>query len=191
MTPLLRAHLSRLAGTIADLKDRVRAAVAGELGRAVSGAVQQVVQAVVSGRADPPRTVPPSTYYRPASSRWDDEDDGRWDRPGDPWADDSDDDYHPGGRPAAPARPDAPQTGLTPAHTGVAAAVAAGVAAAKLWLARRGTALAAAGVGLGVGLLGVLGGPAARTAVAVLAGAADLLAAADALGAGAARLDQL
>jgi hypothetical protein len=73
----------------------------------------------------------------------------------------------------------------------VTTAVAAGVAAARWWIGRKGTLLAAAGLGLGVGLLGVLGGPAARTAVAVLAAAADLLAAADALGDGAARLDHL
>jgi hypothetical protein len=69
----------------------------------------------------------------------------------------------------------------------VTAAVAAAVHAARWWLGVRGTWLAAAGVGL----LGLLGGPVTRTAVAALAAAADLRSATDALGAGAARLDHL
>jgi hypothetical protein len=80
------------------------------------------------------------------------------------------------------------QPKLTPAVT---TAVAAGVYVARWWLVRSGKLLAAAGLGLTVGLLGVIGGPVARTAVAVLAAAADILGAADALGNGAARLDQL
>jgi hypothetical protein len=192
MTGLLCAPLARLAGQLADLKERVRAAVAGELGRAVSGAVQQVVQAVAAGRPVPPPAAP-----RPPAGRWDDLDEaGRWDRPRDRWADDpdGDDEYDAGpdrsNRRAAPARHDA--TPVTPpAEAGVTAAVAAAVYAARWWLGRRGTWLAAAGLGVGVGLLGVLGGPAARTAVAVLAAVGDLLGATTALGGGAARLAHL
>jgi hypothetical protein len=73
----------------------------------------------------------------------------------------------------------------------VAVAVAAGVYAARWLLGRRGTLLAAAGLGLGVGLVGVLGGPAARAAVAVLAAVGDVLGATAALGGGAARLGHL
>ncbi len=187
MTGVIRTQLSRLAGTIAELKERVRTAVAGELGRAVAGAVQQVVQAAVAGRADAPRPEFPPAYRRPAPpGRWDDEDDeddDRWGRPRDPWADDPDDEYDRAGRPAAPLRHDDPP----PADPGVTAAVAAGVAAARWWVTRKGTWLAA-GLGLGIGLLGVLGGPVVRTTVALVAAAADVLAATDALGAGAARL---
>ncbi len=189
MTGVVRTQLTGLAATIAGLKERVRVAVAGELGRAVSGAVQQVVQAVVAGRADPPRP-----EYRPTSRHathrgWDDadEDDARWGRPRDAWDDDRDEDDDLEPRRAAPV----PSDDSPDAAPAVTTAVAAGVYAARWWLGRRGTLLAAAGVGLGVGLLGVVGGPAARTAVAVLAAAADLLAAADALGDGAARLDHL
>ena len=63
------------------------------------------------------------------------------------------------------------------APAGLAAAVAAGLHVARWWLARRGGAFAAAGLGLGVGLLGAFGGPVLRTAAAVLAAAAELLAA--------------
>lgn len=187
MTEVIRSQLTGLARTIADLKERVRVAVAGELGRAVSGAVQQVVQAVVAGRPDPP-----PAYHRPRPDRWDDEDDGdRWGRPRDPWAEDPDDEYDRDRRHAAPVRHDAPPAGPPSADPGVTVAVAAGVYAARWWVARKGTWLAAAGLGLGVGLLGALGGPVARTAVAVLTATADLLAATDALGSGAARLGHL
>ena len=191
MTGIVTTHLNGLAGTMAELKERVRVAVAGELGKAVRDAVRQVVQAVVAGRPEPPAR-------RTPASRWDDEDeydrDG-WGRPRDPWGDagrdrdpDDEDDYEggPGGRRAAPARHEPPPAGPPVATAGTA--VAAGVFAARWWLVRRGTLLAAAGIGLGVGLLGVAGGPLARTAVAVLAAAADVLTATDALGDGAARL---
>jgi hypothetical protein len=191
VTGVVRTQLTGLAATIAGLKERVKVAVAGELGRAVSEAVQQVVQAVVAGRADPPRSEHRPTSRHATQRGWDDadEDDAGWSRPLDPWDDDhgendEKDRYHPRG---APVRHyDSPDT--LPAVT---TAVAAGVYAAKWWVGRKGTLLAAVGLGLGVGLIGVIGGPVARTAVAVLAAAADLLAATDALGDGAARLDHL
>jgi hypothetical protein len=71
----------------------------------------------------------------------------------------------------------------------VTPAIAAGVYAARWWLGRQGNLLAAAGLGLGIGLLGVLGGPIARAAVAVLAATADILTATHALGDGASRFD--
>jgi hypothetical protein len=194
VTGTIRTQLSGLARTIADLKERVRVAVAGELGRAVSGAVQQIVQAVVAGRADVPRPEPPPTYRRPPPGRWDDEeenDGGRWGRSRDPWAGDPDDGYDRDRRAAAPVRHDARPGDAPPAAPGVTAAVAAGVYAARWWAARKGNWLAAAGLGLGVGLLGVLGGTAARTVVALVAATADLMAATDALGDGAARLEHL
>jgi hypothetical protein len=185
VTGIIRTQLAGLARAVALLKERVRAAVAGELGRAVSGAVRQVVQAAVAGQADPP------AYRRPAASSagWDDEDEeDRWGRPRDPWADaPEDDDDDRDRRQAAPVQPSGPP----PADTGVTAAVAAGVSTARWWLARKGTLLAAVGLGLGVGLLGLFSHPVARAAVAVLAAAADILAATDALGSGAARLGHL
>src|SRR5262249_15424077 len=105
VTGTLRTQLTGLARAIALLKERVRAAVAGEIGRAVSGAVRQVAQAALAGQAAPP------AYHRPASASacWDDEDEeDRWGRPRDPWADapdpddDDDDRDH---RRAAPGRP--------------------------------------------------------------------------------------
>jgi hypothetical protein len=193
VTGLIRSQLTGLAGTIAELKARVRLAVAGELGRAVSGAVQQVVQAAVAGRVESPRPEPSPASRRPQPGSWgnEDEDDG-WGRPRDPWADvryeDDDYDRDRDGCRAASVRNETPPAQSHVANSGVTAAVAAGVFAARWWLGRKGTWLAAAGLGLGVGLLGVLGGPVVRTAVAVVAATADLMCATDALGSGAARL---
>jgi hypothetical protein len=69
------------------------------------------------------------------------------------------------------------------------AAVAAGVSAGRWWLRRRGSVVEAVGVGLVVALAVLAGGPVALAGAAVVA-AADLTAATDALGAGAARLTQ-
>ena len=180
MTTLVRRQLADLAAFVSNLKERVRVAVAGELSRAVGDAVKEVVGAVLAGRVLAPARSGPRG---PWTGR-DDRDDG-WGRPRDPWADDRDDDD-----PDREERDD--RAAGPPPGARVTAAVAAGAAVARWWAGRTGGGvLAAAGVGLGVGLLGLLGGPLARTAVAVLAAAADLLAASDALGAGAARLGHL
>jgi hypothetical protein len=193
VTRIVTTQLTGLAGTMAELKERVRVAVAGELGRAVGDAVRQVVQAVVAGRTEPP------PVRRSPASRWDDDDeedrDG-WGRPREPWGDtdrdrdDDDDDYDRGRsvRRGTPTRHETPIAEPPAVSVSSTAAVAAGVYVARWWLVRRGTLLAAAGLGLGVGLLGVVGGPLARTAVAVLAVTADVLTATDALGDGANRL---
>jgi hypothetical protein len=183
VTGLIRQQVGTLAGVLADLKARVRVALAGEIARAVAGAVEEVVRAVVAGRREPVRPAPAPASYRPPPTHWDDGDDG-WGRARHPWDDRDRDDWD-DGQPArpGPVPPDAP----TPPPA-VPTAVAAGVHVARWWLARRGNLVAAAGAGMAVGLLGLAGGPAVRTAVAALAAVADLVAATDALGDGAARL---
>lgn len=175
MTGLIRDQLNRLARTIAGLRDRVRAAVAEELGRAVSGAVREVVHAVVAGRPDIPASVRTPVDRR--SDPWGDEDDD-WDQAHGHWEDPDDDDDRPG-----------VSLRMTGGHT-AASAMAVGATVARWWAGRHGTWLTAAGLGLGVGLLGTVGGPVGRTAVAVVAAAVDLLATADALGTGAAWFDR-
>lgn len=184
MTGLIRQQVRTLAGVLADLKARVRLALAGEIARAVAGAVEEVVRAVVAGRREPVRPTPAPASFRPTPGRWDDGDDA-WDRARDPWDDRDDWDD---GRPARPAARVPPDDPAPPAAPAVPAAVAAGVHVARWWLARKGNLLAAVGAGLAVGLLGLAGGPTIRTAVAALAAAADLVAVTDALGDGAARL---
>ena len=156
MMPIVRESLTGLGRTLADLKDRVRLAVAGELGRAVSRAVQQVVQALVAGQDDRPSPTP---------SPWDDDDDEDRDYPTPP-----------------------PVTPTIVVRSDLSTAVTAGVQAARWWMARQGTLVMAAGVGLGVGLIGVLGGPIARTLVAMTAVTADILRATEALTLGSTRL---
>jgi hypothetical protein len=164
----MKAQLSGLAETLSELRERVRVAVAGELGRAVGDAVRQVVQAVVAGNTKPPAPQTPA-------SRWHDEDDDDrdgWGRPRDPWhGRDDEDDY---GR-RTPLRREPSPDESPAASASVPAAIAAGVFVTRWWLLRRGTLLAAAGLGVGVGLLGMAGGPLARAAVAVLAATAEVL----------------
>jgi hypothetical protein len=70
------ARVRHLAGTLGDLKHRVRAAVAAETGKAVADAVKDLLTAALGGPTghDPYR--PPPSH--PSSRRdWDDRD--RWD----------------------------------------------------------------------------------------------------------------
>lgn len=182
MTTLLTRPLRRLAETLADLRARVREALAGEIAGAVAEAVREVVATAVRGGPadDPPDSVPP----RPAPDRFDEDPDPWDDRPG--WRDQGyDPDPEPDGfdPPAAPCLIARPPAGP--------AAVTAGLAAGRWWLRRRGSVLEAVGVGVLVALAVFAGGPLAHAGAAVAATAADLTAATDALGAGAARLGQL
>ena len=64
------------------------------------------------------------------------------------------------------------------------------VAAGRWWLARKGSPWQAAGAGLAAGATVLAGGPAARTALAVLLAVQRLLSATDALGDAADALDR-
>jgi len=173
MSDLVTEQLRRLAGTVADLQGRVRRAVAGEVGRAVADAVGDVLAAALGGHlaAPPPR----AGYdpYRPDPAGWDDPDDPGWDPA-----------YARLRRPAADDGPGAADGLVVPAALAVAAA------AGRWWLARNGSGWGAAGAGLAAGTAVLAGGPAARSALAVLLAVHRLLAAADALGAGADAVDR-
>jgi hypothetical protein len=177
---------------MADLRDRVREALAGEMARAVAEAVREVVASVLRGGTT---TAPVPADVRPARTRgrWADPDPDPWDDRPD-WArDDLDEDdvqnsaaygaTSPEADPPAPAPPAGPPA--------APAAVAAGVSAGRWWLRRRGSVVEAVGVGVLVTLAVLAGGPAALAGAAVVTAAADLTAVADALGSGATRLDQL
>ena len=77
---LVTDKLRELAGTLAELKDRVRVALAGELARVVADAVRDVVQTVL--RRDSAR-VPQSPHYGDPTPR-------EWREPADPWSDEPD-----------------------------------------------------------------------------------------------------
>ena len=177
MTTLVTQRVHRLADSLAELKVRVRAALATELAGAVGGAVRDVLVAALVERV----LTAPAPAPHPGGWRDDGyEDRDRWGEPRDPWADPDDDPRTPA-RYQHAERDDMERTPAVP----VVAALAVGVNVGRWWLARRGTVPAAVGFGVLATVLGLAGGPVARAALAVLAAAADLLTAESAL----ARLD--
>ena len=150
-------RLRRLADALAELKDRVRDAVAVELSRVVANAVQEVVHSFVRGQPEPPpRDVPPE---RPA---WQDDD---------PWADEAGDE---------PVRQEfEPEEVVSPPveqNDRWQRAFALGSTVLRWWPTGRWKPL----VGLGVaGLAGAAawwGGPAVHAGTNVVLAAAELIA---------------
>jgi hypothetical protein len=173
-------QLRQLAGTLADLKGRVRRAVAGEVGKAVADAVAEVLAAALGGPAAAPAWAKQPARYGPYATRpdaWDDPEDPGWDPE---YARLRRQPMEPGPAEPTPAGGES----LTPA------ALAVAVAAGRWWLARKGSPWQAAGAGLAAGATLLAGGPMARTALAVLLAVHRLLAAADALGDSAELLDR-
>ena len=172
--------MRHLGGTLGELRVRVRAAVAGEVGRAVAEAVREVVgSALLPGPAGPrarARPYPGAGY-------------GRYDAHGrDTWDDDDEDRRWAGGRTVSDeVEGGPPVTDPPPAATVLAVALTAG----KWWLGRAGSPLGATALGVAVAGAVLTGGPVARAAVAVLWAANRLLAATDALGDGAKALDRV
>jgi hypothetical protein len=180
MTALVTARFHRLADSLAELKVKVRAALATELASAVGTAVRDVLVVALIDRIVAP-TRAASAPPRPGGWRDDDyyRDRDAWGEPRDPWADP--DDYDARERVARYERAKSEPPPAVPAAT----AVAVGVNVGRWWLARKGTVAAAVGLGVLATGLGLAGGPVARAALAVLAAAADVLTAESAL----ARLD--
>ena len=167
-----RCH--RLADSLAELKVKVRAALATELAGAIGTAVRDVlVVALVDRLVAPTRSVP-TPPPRPAG--WaDDEDDRERDQWGyvrDPW----DEPEHHRERPRSRYEPEEPDDVDTTPAVPTAAAVAVGVNVGRWWLAKKGSVPAAIGFGVLATGLGLAGGPVARAALAVLAAAAILVA---------------
>ena len=181
MTNGVMEQLRHLGGTLGELRVRVRAAVAGEVGRAVADAVRQVVgTALLSGQAGPRARARPyagAGYDRSDAhgrDTWDD------DEPPRRWAGSGYDRPESGDTEPGPA--DRP-----PMSTVLAVALTAG----KWWLGRAGSPLGATALGVAVAGAVLTGGPVARAAVGVLWAAHRLLAATDALGDGARALDRV
>jgi hypothetical protein len=173
----MSAHVIRrvdhLAGTLADLKGRVRTALATELAGAAGAAVRDVLIAVLIDRlVSTPR--PSAAYARGRRGDRSDRDRDGWDDPREAWDDPGEYDDPP------PVRYATEQPTAAPAVP--AAAVAVGVNVGRWWLARGGTVGGSVGFGVVAAALGLGGGPLARVALSVLAAAADLLVAEAALG---------
>lgn len=178
MTSLVTTHARRLAGTLAEVKGRVRTALTTELAVAVGSAVRDVLLVTLADRI-----VVPQHRATPALRRgWRDDgydesdrDRSPWNSPSDAW-DESDDDVHARTRYARAGEPEYAAPDPTPQP---AAALAVCLAVGRWW--QGGASTAAVGFGLLAAALGLAGGPAARAALAVLAAAADVLAADSAL----------
>jgi hypothetical protein len=173
-------QLRHLAGTLAELQGRVRRAVAGEVGKAVADAVAEVLAAALGGPMPTPAWVGRPARYDPYAGRPD-----RWDDPDDPgW----DPEFARLRRPAAGSA--AGEPGPAAGEALAPAALAVAVAAGRWWLARRGSPWQAAGAGVAAGAALLAGGPAARSALAVLLAVHRLLSATDALGEAADAVDR-
>lgn len=177
MTALVTTRCHRLADTLAELKVKLRAALATELAGAVGTAVRDVLVVALIDRLVLPAQPSPSPP-RPGGWRADgyDRDRDAWGDPRDPW--DDPDDYDSRGR--APARYEREVPAPMPVVP-AAAAVAVGLNVGRWWLAKKGTVAAAVGLGVLATGLGLAGGPVARAALAVLAAATDILTAESAL----------
>lgn len=161
MTALVTQRLRGLADTIADLKVRVRAAIATELGQAVGIAVRDVlVIALATREIEPYRTSRPGAWGGPGGTE-------AWDREADRW--DEPTHYSPG------RNRDDPESDPDSTPVPAAVAVAVGFQVGRWWLARRGNLTGAIGAGVLAAALGLTGGAAVRAALAVLAATADVL----------------
>jgi hypothetical protein len=164
VTALVTSRLCDLAATLADLKVRVRTAIASELGRTIGAAVRDVLVVALTHRL--------ATPARPAyADGWSDEEErDRWGEPRparDPWDDPKTGERYPTTR----SRGDYDSPPAVPA----AAAVAVGVQVGRWWLSRHGGLTGAVAAGVLVATLGLASGPVARAALAVLAATADVL----------------
>ena len=171
MTRLARTaaeRLRRLCDTLESLRERVRAAVASELGRVVGDAVRDLVTAAAHPQALPQHSTEPRYQTH---DRWaDDGDDWRprsWDgREQDSWdEDESSDDGTVG--PAASAE-------VPPATPVWATALSAGTSAARWVTSLRGPRWLAASIGLGLAAATLIGGPSWRAAADAAVIASDL-----------------
>jgi hypothetical protein len=172
MTSLVTQRVRQLADTLAELKIKVRAALATELAGAVGNAIRDVLVVTLVDRLV---STSRSSYSSPRSGNWRDDGDDRdqWGEPKDPWADD---DYD---RDRTPRRYELDEREDEKSEPGVpaAVAVAVGVNVGRWWFLKKGSIFAAVGAGLLATTLGVVGGPVARAVLTVLTAATDVLAA--------------
>jgi hypothetical protein len=183
MSAIVTQRCHRLADSLAELKVKVRAALATELAGAIGTAVRDVlVVALVDRLITPTRTAPTRTPPTRTTDWRDDEDDRERDEWGyvkDRWGEPDDND--PRDRPRSRYEPEEPDDVDSTPAVPTASAVAVGVNVGRWWLAKKGSVPAAIGFGVLATGLGLAGGPVARAALAVLAAAADILVAESAL----------
>ena len=168
MSWIIHDALAGLKFNLGQMKQKVRYAVAGEVTQAIHGAISEVVQQLLLNAPsrqseslfiDPyegQEMPPPSSNVRGSQLR--------------KLLDDLEE--------PSMRLPIVPR-GVPLVNAG--SAISAGVSLARWWLQRNGSLPTAAGLGLGIGILAVVGGPTIGTALAIFATAAEVLATPDAL----------
>ena len=155
---LARDRLQQLSATLTTLRERVRDAVASEMGKAVGEALRELLTAILTRKPIPPPPVPVPPSESSPRNRWDDDDEQSWyDEPA-----------------VAPPRPTfepSRDQKMTPVN-----ALRLGVGLTSWLLQRRVPILAGLGVGLGAALATLSCNPMVQTSLAVIAAASELLA---------------
>ena len=154
--PSIRDRLIHLTATLHHLQDRVRDAVATEMGRVVSDAVRDVLTAALRARLGESAPTRPDHRYR-----------------ADPWSDDDADDWDDD----QPDPDESPRRTPPPPATASpwAAALSVGVLVAKWLWGHRVPLWPCMGVGVLAAAATLTGGPVVRASLAALAAAADLV----------------
>ena len=156
IVPHVRDRLIHLTATLHQLQDRVRVAVATEMGRVVSEAIRDVLTTALRVRLD--ETAPTRPDHRYRADQWSEDDADDWDD------DRSDPDSSPQRIPSPPAPP-----------SGWAAALSVGVLVTKWLWGYRVPLCPCLGMGVLATVATLHGGPVVRASLAALATAADLV----------------
>ncbi len=154
--PPIRDRLMLLTETLHHLKDRVREAVATEMGRVVSDAIRDVLTTALRVRAEEPPHPRPDHRYR-----------------ADQWSEDNPDDWGDDQQDPDPAARRMPSPPAPPSSW--AAALSVGVLVAKWLWGHRVPLWPCVGVGVLATVATLNGGPVLRASLAALATAADLV----------------
>ena len=153
LVPHFRDRLMQLTDALHQLKERVREAVASEMGRIISDSVRELLTTALRGRNE--QQVPEREYHSSSTHSWHDPDEE------DHW------DHDPGPTYRAPSPIVPPTTWPT--------ALTIGVLTTKwLWL-RRFAIWSSLGIGSTVGLLAMHGHPIVQTLITAVSTAAELI----------------
>jgi len=154
--PPLHDRLVRLTKTFHQLRERVRDAVATEMGKVVADAVRDWITCSLQGRM-PTRLRPEETEYPPPRNAdgWDDADHWQYEQPLDD----------------GPVDDEPPE----PKVSSWAAALSLGFVAAKWLILRRLPLVPSVGAGVLLGAFALVGGPLVQASLAAASAAADLV----------------
>ena len=157
---LARDRLQNLASTLTTLRDRVREAIASEVGKAVGEALRDFITVILDRKArrDPVTTPPPGRLPRmPDVDRWHDEEDEDWDD--------------------QPVRhPPPPPVEAKPPTLTRASALRVALTLARWLLLRRAPVFLGLGLGLAAGAVSLSGHPLLQAGFAAVAAASELIA---------------